>query len=131
MGITSHEKARFGVLFHIIRFAHLASPHTLLQWRGALPSLSPFGRSLPNGEKPDSLCSLRQTQVCIHFASKTIVTSNLSNSRRRFKFAGFQRGLAPLVGSGAKPRRGLGRSPKEFCVCYTQSFIKIPIKPMP
>jgi hypothetical protein len=130
MGITSHEKARFGVLFHIIRFAHLASPQSPLHRRGALPSLSPFGRSLPNGEKPDSLCSLRQTQVCIHFAPKTIVTSNLSNSRRRFKFAGFQRGLAPLVGSGAKPRRGLGQSPKRTLRMLHPIFIKNPIKPI-
>jgi hypothetical protein len=47
------------------------------------------------------------------FRPQNVSNQYPSNPRKPPNIAGFQRGSAPLVGSGATPRRGLGRSPKK------------------
>ena len=47
------------------------------------------------------------------FRPENVSNQYRPNPRKTPMIAGFQRGSAPLVGSGAKPRRGLGQNPKK------------------
>jgi hypothetical protein len=57
----------------------------------ALTSLSPFGRSLPQGEKPDSLCSSKRTRV---FDLMSEITSILrQKAAEKMKISWFRESL--------------------------------------